>query len=197
MFQILDTKKNSGRKMPEIFRYDQVMGYEKYDVKSSPTDGKPAEITEAGIKINFTLSSSNKFMENKDSRPHPFVEKEIKVCIANSAFEYNKDNSYAKSYIDNIIRIFDRIFGVNDNESALFSFGPTKEEKRQITAVGEFAKGMSSIIKAQKNGDEDTKDSAKEQLQKAGEAMDDARTHGLSVYSRYADEAENKIFVNT
>ena len=192
LFQIIDGKTNTNRKMPEMFRYDQVASYEPYTKKSTATADKPQEITESGIKIKFVCDDAGRFGEsNLGTYPHPFIEKELTICIAKSAYEH-KD---LKTSISDIIAIFNYIFGVNDNVKGLFDFGLSKDEKRQISAITEFTKGVGSILNAQQ-GDENAMEAAREQMQKTGEAMDDANTGGLSVYSRRADEAEKRAWGN-
>ena len=74
----------------------------------------------------------------------------------------------------------------------LFSFGPTKQQKRE----GEALKAMGSMfveaVKTAKNGGEVTEE-AKAQVEEAMQKVDDANTRGLAKYTRLAGEAEAKI----
>ena len=72
----------------------------------------------------------------KGLHAHPYITEEITVCFATNDRE--KEN-YLK-YAENAIRHFDRIFGVNDGDTALFSFGMNKEEKRNLMGAIGFAK---------------------------------------------------------
>ena len=87
---------------------------------------------------------------------------------------------------------FDNIFGVHDDRTALFSFGMSKKEKRDLMGAVGFAKTAMEAVKVAKAGGEMSEEQIA-QVQKNMDAMNDAQTGGLSVYTRRADEAEAKI----
>ena len=124
----------------------------------------------------------------KGLHAHPYITEEITVCFATNDRE--KEN-YPK-YAENAIRHFDRIFGVNDGDTALFSFGMNKEEKRNLMGAIGFAKTAVEAVKVAKAGGEMTEEQQAE-IQKNMNAMDDANTGGLAEYTRRADAAEAKI----
>ena len=192
MFQLVDktVKKNNA----ELFRYDQLVGYEPYQ-KTESNNGKEV-VKEIGVKLTFASSAPG--MGNTEIKPgfrvHPFIEKPIEFCIAKNS---EKEIKAAESTVRQICQHFDFINGVHDNETALFSFGPSKEQKRQMAAGVEMLKGMGSMVKAakaSKDGDESAMEAAKEQIEKTSNAIDDAASHGMAVHSRAADEAEKQAW---
>ena len=192
MFQIFDIFGNAGRKMHEIFRYDQVMGYEPY---AETVPGKSDEYSEIGVKISFLGNAGLNVGNNAGRRPHPFIEKDIKLC-----FEKKPGKKEAEKAIDtaeDICRKFDRIFGVKDAEKALIQIGLTKDEKRKVQAGSDMIKGGLSMLKAakaMKAGEEVDEEAVKEQLQKASDSADDANTSGLARFTRAADDAEQRAW---
>ena len=69
----------------------------------------------------------------------------------------------------------------------------TKEEKRNLKAGVAFTKTAFEAIKMAKNGETEISDEKKAEIQENMNAISDAQTGGLAVYSRRADEAEAKI----
>ena len=95
-------------------------------------------------------------------------------------------------YAENAIVHFDHIFGVKDGSRGLFGFGMTKQEKRDLVGAIGFAKTAVEAVKVAASDGEMT-DEQKAALQNNLNAMDDAQTQGLAVYTRLADAAEAKI----
>ena len=197
MFRIIDGSKDNKEQYPkELFRYDQVESYEIYvDEDESDEPGKPKEFIEAGIKITLVGNTvENTFgKEQKASgresalRVHPYITEPITVCFAKN--EREKEDYF--KYADNVITHFNYIFGVNDDQKGLFSFGMSKAEKRDLLGAVAFVKTAASAVKAAKDGEvsEETKAEIEENFNK----MEDAASDGLAVYTRAADSAEAKI----
>ena len=116
------------------------------------------------------------------------IMEEIKVCFATNDRE--KEN-YLK-YAENAIHHFDYIFGVNDGQKGLFSFGMSTKEKRDLKAAVAFTKTAFDAVKVAKNGGEMSEEKKSEIMENMN-AIDDAQTGGLAKYTRAADAAEAKI----
>ena len=190
MFRIIDGSKDNKENYPkELFRYDQVAGYEPYYEEAEPEEaGKPKVFHEGGIIIKLVGALDDTTKMRKGLRAHPYITDEIKVCFATNDRE---KEDYLK-YAENAIWHFDYIFGVNDNTKGLFSFGMTKEEKRDLKAAVAFTKTAFDAVKVAKNGGEISEEK-KAEIMENMHAIDDAQTGGLSVYTRAADAAEAKI----
>ncbi len=190
MFRIIDGSRDSKENYPkELFRYDQVASYEPYYEEAEPEEaGKPKVFHEGGIIIRLVGALDDTTKMQKGLRAHPYITEEIKVCFATNDRE--KEN-YLK-YAENAIHHFNYIFGVHDDEHALFSFGMNKKEKRDLMGAVGFAKVAMEAVKVAKNGGEMSEAQAAE-VQKNLNAMDDAQTGGLAQYTRAADAAEAKI----
>ena len=188
MFRIMDGSRDSKDRYPtELFRYDQVASYEPYYEEAEPEeDGKPKAFHEGGIIIRLVGAQDDTTKMQKGLRAHPYITEEIKVCFATDDRE--KEN-YLK-YAENAIHHFDYIFGVESK--ALFSFGMSKQEKRDLKAAVAFTKTAFDAVKVAKNGGE-ISDEKKAEIMENMHAIDDAQTGGLSVYTRAADAAEAKI----
>ena len=189
MFRIVNKSYTGRGKMRELFRYDQVASYEEYVEETSPSEpGQSPEFKECGLKIKLlggNMSGIN--MDDKRGlRPHPYIKRELKICFSKDERSDVKYARYAKGK-------FDYIFGVHDNESGLFDFGRTKAEKREDAATIGMAAAFTMAIKGAKNGAESITEEEKAKLKKHMNAIDDAATGGLAVYTRRADEAEAKI----
>lgn len=191
MFRIIDGSKDNNEKYPkELFRYDQVAGYEPYIEESEEKDGngKTEKVFgEGGIKITLVGGRDDITTMRKGLRAHPYITEEITVCFATNDRE--KDN-YLK-YVDNVIHHFNYIFGVNDDTNGLFSFGMNKKEKRNLMGAIGFTKTAIDAVKAAEGGE--LTDEKKAEIQANMNAMDDAGTGGLAEYTRRADAAESKI----
>ena len=122
----------------------------------------------------------------KGLRPHPYIKHEIKVCFS------KKDRSDLQ-YAHNAKCKFDYIFGVHDDERGLFGFGRSKAEKREDAAAIGMAAAFGTAFKAATKGEEAVTEADKEKLKEGINAMNDAATGGMAVYTRRADEAEAKI----
>jgi len=192
MFRIMDGSKDGKEQYPkELLRYDQVSSYELYAEESEEKDenGKVKKVfDEGGIKIRLAGGRDDMTMLRKGLRAHPYITEEITVCFATNDRE--KEN-YLK-YAENAIHHFNRIFGVNDGNTALFSLGMNKEEKRNLMGAIGFAKTVAAAVNVANNGGEITEEQEAE-IQKNMNALDDAQTGGLAEYTRLADAAEAKI----
>ena len=190
MFRIIDGSKDNKEQYPkELFRYDQVASYEPYYEEAEPEEaGKPKVFHEGGIIIRLVGALDDTTKMQKGLRAHPYITEEIKVCFATNDRE--KEN-YLK-YAENAIHHFNYIFGVNDDQKGLFSFGMSKQEKRDLKAAVAFTKTAFDAVKVAKNGGEIT-DEKKAEIMENMNAIDDAQTGGLAVYTRAADSAEAKI----
>lgn len=190
MFRIMDgSRDNKDRYPTELFRYDQVASYEPYYEEAEPEeDGKPKVFHEDGIIIRLVGEQDDTTKMKKGIRAHPYITEEIKVCFATDDRE--KEN-YLK-YADNAINHFNYIFGVSDNQRGLFGIGMSENEKRDLKAAVAFTKTAFDAVKIAKNGGEIT-DEKKAEIMENMNAIDDAQTGGLAVYTRAADAAEAKI----
>ena len=192
MFRIIDGSKDNKEQYPkELFRYDQVASYEPYIEESEETDenGKTKKVFgEGGIKITLVGGRDDITTMRKGLRAHPYITEEITVCFATNDRE--KEN-YLK-YAENAIWHFNKIFGVHDDEHALFSFGMNEKEKRDLKAAVAFTKTAFDAVKIAKSGGE-VSEEKKAEIMENMNAIDDAQTGGLAVYTRAADSAEAKI----
>lgn len=170
----------------EFIRYDQVASYEPYLEESEPKEqGKPKEFGECGVDITLVGGRTDLTQLPKGLRAHPYITETIRVCVN------NRDRHTGELEVNQIISHFNAIFGVNDDTKGLFSFGPTKQQRREGAAAVAMAGMFGAAIQAAKTGEVSDEASAK-----VAEAMDkvaDAATSGLAKYSRLADEAEDKI----
>ena len=89
------------------------------------------------------------------------------------------------------IHHFNAIFGVNDDRKGLFSFGPTKQQRREGAAAVAMAGMFGAAIQAAKDGEVSEEVQAK--VQDAMRKVEDAATSGLAEYSRRADAAEELV----
>ena len=188
MFRIIDGSRDNKENYPkELFRYDQVASYEPYYEEAEPEEaGKPKVFHEGGIIIRLVGALDDTTKMQKGLRAHPYITEEIKVCFATNDRE--KEN-YLK-YAENAIHHFDYIFGVESK--GLFSFGMSKQEKRDLKAAVAFTKTAFDAVKVAKSGGEIT-DEKKAEIMENMNAIDDAQTGGLAAYTRAADSAEAKI----
>ena len=72
----------------------------------------------------------------KGLRAHPYITGEVTIQL-------DKNNM---TYVENIIHHFDGIFGVHDDTKGLFSFGPTKQQKREMDAMKAMGGMFSAAI---------------------------------------------------
>ena len=191
MFMIRDGSRDRDERYPkELFRYDQLASYEPYyEDKEASEPGKPRQFVEGGIKLTFIGGRDVPGEIRKGGLAHPYITAPIKVCMAKTDRE-REDNL---RYVDNIMAHFDHIFGVHDSSRGLFQFGMTKDEKRDLKAGIAFANTFIDAVKVAKNGADSLTEEKKAELQQNMNAMADAQTDGLAVYTRRADEAEAKV----
>ncbi len=190
MFRIMDGSRDTNDRYPtELIRYDQVAGYEPYiEEGDAPEPGKPKVFKEGGIRLTLVGASDDNGTLRKGLRAHPYIIEPIKICFATN--EREKENYFI--YVDNAIQHFDYIFGVHDDSHALFSFGMNKKEKRDFKAAVALTKTAIDAVKIAKDGGE-VSEEKKAEIQENLNAVDDAQTGGLAVYTRAADQAEAKI----
>lgn len=185
MFRIRDRDKD-GRYPMEFIRYDQVASYERYLEEGEPDEpGKPKVFGEWGVDI--TLVGADELLEGelKGRRAHPYINETLRVRIN------DRDKHIGELEVNQIISHFDYIFGVNDNTRGLFSFGLTKQQKREGEALKAVGGMFKEAIKAARTGE--VSEDAEAKVADAMSKVDDAATSGLAKYSRLADEAEAKI----
>ena len=181
MFRVYNSDKDDKYPM-EMIRYDQVAKYEPYRIETEPTEpGKEKEFKEGGVKITLVGGQTDLSRMPKGLRAHPYITGEITIQL-------DKNNM---TYVSNIIQQFNTIFGVHDDTKGLFSFGPTKQQKREGEALKAMGSMFGAASKAAKTGEvsEDAAAKVADEMNKG----DDAATGGLAKYSRLADEAESKI----
>ena len=187
MFRIVDQDKDRDEDRPkELFRYDQVASYEQYWEEEEPAEkGKEKVFKEYGVKITL-VSQNDKHTELKPgTMAHPYIQEPSKVCVSKRKPDQN--------YADNIVFHFDYIFGVRDDEKGLFSFGPTKAQKRQGEAYKAVGNVLKTAIKAAKEGEEALTEEKMAELKQNMNKIDDAQTGGLAEYTRRANAAEEKL----
>ena len=181
MFRVYNSDKDDKYPM-EMIRYDQVAKYEPYCIETEPTEpGKEKEFKEGGVKITLVGGQTDLSRMPKGLRAHPYITGEITIQL-------DKNNM---TYVSNIIQQFNTIFGVHDDTKGLFSFGPTKQQKREGEALKAMGSMFGAAIKAAKTGE--VSEDAAAKVADAMNKVDDAATSGLAKYSRLADEAESKI----
>ena len=181
MFRVYNSDKD-GKYPMEMIRYDQVAKYEPYCIETEPTEpGKEKEFKEGGVKITLVGGQTDLSRMPKGLRAHPYITEEITIQL-------DKNNM---TYVENIIHHFDGIFGIHDDKKGMFSFGPTKQQKREGEALKAMGSMFGAAIKAAKDGE--VSEDAAAKVADAMNKVDDAATGGLAKYSRLADEAEAKI----
>jgi hypothetical protein len=191
MFRICHASRDRKPEYPvELFRYDQVAGYEPYLDEREPSEpGKPMEFRECGIKLTLVGGLDVPDEIRKGAQGHPYITDPIKVPYAKSA----SDKEKAMHDLERTMVHFDNIFGVHDDRTALFSFGMSKKEKRDLKAGIAFANTFIDAVKVAKNGADSLTEDKVAEIQQNMDAMADAQTGGLAVYTRRANEAEAKI----
>ena len=187
MFRIFDENVRGRGKMKELFRYDQVDSYEEYynETKGENEDDQP-EFDEGGLIIRLVGTKTELTNRNPALRPHPYIQDEIRICFS------NRERREAE-YAHNAKQHFDYIFGVNDDQKGLFSFGRTKAQKRDEQSDIAMAQAFGTVFQATKKGETGITEDVVAKMQDSMNKVNDANSGGLSVYSRRADEAEAKI----
>jgi len=185
MFRIYDADKDHRYAM-EMIRYDQVAQYEPYLEEGEPDEpGKEKVFGECGVKITLVGGMDDLSQMPKGLRAHPYITQEITVKVN------DRDKHIGELDVNQIISHFNHIFGVGDDTKGLFSFGPTKQQKREREAMKAMGGMFKEAIKAAKTGE--VSEDAAAKVTDAMNKVDDAATSGLAKYSRLADEAEEKI----
>lgn len=185
MFRIYDMDKDHRYAM-EMIRYDQVAHYEPYIDEAEPDEpGKEKVFGECGVKLTLVGSADDLSQKPKGLRAHPYITQEITVCVN------DREKDIGMMDVDHIIGHFNYIFGVNDNTKGLFSFGPTKQQKREGAALKAMTGMFGAAIQAARTGE--VPEDAAAKVADAMNKVEDAATGGLALYSRLADEAEAKI----
>ncbi|MBQ8833592.1 MAG: hypothetical protein IJ001_01535 [Oscillospiraceae bacterium] len=185
MFRIYDVDKDHRYAM-EMIRYDQVAKYEPYLDEAEPDEpGKEKIFGECGVKLTLVGGMDDLSQMPKGLRAHPYITQEITICVN------NREKDIGMMDVNHIIGHFNYIFGVNDDTKGLFSFGPTKQQKREGEALKAMTGMFGAAIKAARTGE--VPEDAAAKVADAMNKVDDAATSGLARYSRLADEAEAKI----
>ena len=185
MFRVRD-RDYDDRYTKELFRYDQVAKYEPYCDESEPSEpGKEKVFNSCGVKITLVGAADDLTQLPQGRRAHPYITDTITVCVT------KRDKERGMLDVQHIIGHFDYIFGVNDNTKGLFSFGPTKQQKREGEAMKAMGSMFGAAIKAARTGE--VPEGAEEMMEETKRKVDDAATGGLAKYSRLADEAEAKV----
>lgn len=185
MFRIRD-RDTDNRYAKEFIRYDQVVKYEPYLEEGEPDEpGKPKVFGECGVDITLVGAADDMTQLKQGLRAHPYIAETIRVCVN------NRDKHIGELEVNQIIGHFNYIFGVNDDTKGLFSFGPTKQQKREGEALKAMTGMFGAAIKAARTGEVPA--DAAEGVAEAMKKVDDAATSGLAEYSRRADAAEALI----
>jgi len=185
MFRIYDADKDHRYAM-EMIRYDQVAQYEPYLEEGEPDEpGKEKVFGECGVKITLVGGMDDLSQMPKGLRAHPYITQEITVKVN------DRDKHIGELDVNQIISHFNHIFGVGDDTKGLFSFGPTKQQKREREAMKAMGGMFKEAIKAAKTGE--VSEDAAAKVTDAMNKVDDAATSGLAKYTRLADEVEAKI----
>lgn len=185
MLRIRD-RDTDGRYAKEFIRYDQVAKYEPYLEEGEPDEpGKPKIFGECGVDITVVGAEDDMDDLPKGLLAHPYITETIRVCVN------DRDKHMGELEVNQIIGHFNYIFGVNDNTKGLFSFGPTKQQRREGEAFKAMGSVLGAAIKAAKTGA--VSEEAAAQVAEAMNKVDDAATGGLSRFTRLADEAEAGI----
>ena len=167
----------------ELIRYDQVASYEPYLEESDPEEqGKPKEFGECGVEITLVGTDTDVTMLPRGLRSHPYIKETIRVCLEDD------DRHRGELLVNQVITHFNIIFGVNDSSSALFGFGPTKQQRREGAAAVAMAGMFGAAVRAAKEGEVSQETAAR--FEDAMHKAADAATQGLAEYSRRADAAE-------
>lgn len=186
MFRIRDRDKDSNYAR-ELIRYDQVAKWEPYILEDEPSEpGKEKVFKECGVKITLVGAKDDVSQLKQGVRSHPYITNTITVCLN------KRDKHLGELEINQVITHFNVIFGVNDNQSALFSFGPSTQQKRDFAAMKAMGGMIGAAIQTAKNGGEVSEETA-QQVKDAMDKVSDAATSGLAEYTRRADAAEDSI----
>ena len=189
MFRIIDDRVSGRGKMKELFRYDQVASYEEYYTETKgENENDPPEFDEGGLIVRLVGTKTDLTNQNPALRPHPYIRDELKICFSNRERHEAEYAHIAKQH-------FDHIFGVNDDSKPLFGFGKSVAEQREEQSDIAMAQAFATVISATKKGGSGITDEVVEKMQDSMNAVNDANSGGLSVYSRRADKAEAKISV--
>jgi len=140
------------------------------------------------VKITLVGGMDDLSRMPKGLRSHPYITQEITVKVN------DRDKHMGELDVNQIINHFNGIFGVNDDTKGLFSFGPTKQQRREGEALKAMTGMFGAAIKAARTGE--VPEDAAAKVADAMNKVDDAATGGLSRFSRLADEAEAKIEIN-
>lgn len=185
LFRIRDRDTDS-RYAKEFIRYDQVAKYEPYLEEGEPDEpGKPKVFGECGVDITLVGAEDDMGEFRRGLRPHPYITETIRVCVD------DRDKHIGELEVNQIICHFNGIFGVSDNTRGLFSFGPTKQQKREGEALKAMGGVFSAAIQTAKTGEVSQETAA--QVADAMNKVDDAATGGLAEYTRRADATEAMI----
>lgn len=187
MFAIRNRNNHARKVNHDMFRYDTVESYEYFCKKDKDQNGKEV-FKEDGIKIKFYQPLNIKDQDvQAGKRPHPYAKREVIAVFRKK----EKDTDYST----NALQHFDNIFGVHRDRTALFG-GPSAQKIADIKAGAAMLGAFATVAKAAAKGEleEAANDpNVQAKMQSTMDAVADANTRGLSVYSKAADEAEASI----
>ncbi|MDO4864808.1 MAG: hypothetical protein Q4A05_11630, partial [Ruminococcus sp.] len=186
MLGIRDKFNSKNKINHEVIRYDEIASYEYYKEMNKPTqEGGKETFKEDGVILHLIQPFGvNDDMVKKGLRVHPYIKQDIKLCF--------RTRENGANYADNVIQHLDGVFGKNSHSKPLF--GMSVADKRELQANVDMAKLMGGMIKSAVKGEADPNDpDLQTKFAKAQESADDAKTGGMAIYSRRADEAENSV----
>ena len=189
MFAIVERSDPANKICHELFRYDQVDSYERYE--EMVDDNGQKKVGEIGIKLKLISPlEANRLsldQERKGLRAHPYITREIKVV-------FQKGESSSADYSVNAVAHFDAIFGVHDDETALFSMGGgSTQQKRKQKAGRDLSNLIGGAVNAVMSGADEPDKKLQNRFEEFQSSAAEANTGGMSVYSKRADDAEHQI----
>ena len=129
----------------------------------------------------------NSEIENRLS--HPYVEELNILCARNT--DDNNDGTWA---IEHLNKIFGRASGTVFG-SIKESFTGTEHERQGYKAGADALKALGSFAKSKVTGNEEDAQNAKEKMQQAAESGMAYFSENRSQYTKIADAAEERVWV--
>ena len=180
------------RNFKELFRYDQIKDYEVYAKPNTSTGDGQKKYSEVGIKIKLNCkigmdAAGNSEIENRLS--HPYVEELNILCARNT--DIDTDGTLAISHLNKIFgRASGTVFG-----SIKESITGTGHERQGYKAGADALKALGSFAKSKVTGNEEDAQNAKEKMQQAAESGMAYFSENRSQYTKIADAAEERAWV--
>ena len=180
-------------RLPELLRYDQIASWEPYLDETQPAEkDKKPEFHGCGITLKMVQADEIEDENPKGLSAHPYIKYPIQICFTKS----EKDREKAISHVQSVCMKLDGINGKHDSQRALFGFGMSKKESRDLKGAAGMLGVMGSMAKAAAAGRELTEEEQRRlgaKIDSANAAVQDANTEGMAVYTRRADAAEAKV----